>query len=143
MSGPVADELALRELMSRYVDAVQRRDVEAWAATWDANGSWNLVGTEVSGKTAVVALWQQMMAGFEFALMLPSSCLFHIDGDHASGQWYLQEYTRDLDGNASSIVSRYLDTYTKRDGQWLYLSRQCELIYHGATDLSGSYTRPK
>ena len=112
MSGPVADELALRELMSRYVDAVQRRDVEAWAATWDDNGSWNLVGTEVSGKPAVVALWQQMMAGFEFALMLPSSCLFHIDGDRASGHWYLQEYTRDLEGNGSSIVSRYLDTYT-------------------------------
>lgn len=143
MSGPVADELALRELMSRYVDAVQRRDVEAWAATWDDNGSWNLVGTEVSGKPAVVALWQQMMAGFEFALMLPSSCLFHIDGDRASGHWYLQEYTRDLEGNGSSIVSRYLDTYTKRDGQWLYLSRQCELIYHGAADLSGSYTPPE
>ena len=31
---PVADELAIRELVARYADAVARRDDDAWAATW-------------------------------------------------------------------------------------------------------------
>ena len=133
MSNRVEDQLALQDLMARYVDAVNRRDAQAWAATWDDNGCWNLLGNEVSGKDSIVGLWQQMMAGFEFALMIPSSCLFDIDGDSASGHWYLQELARDNEGNISSLFSRYIDTYIRRNGQWLYQSRRYEIIYHDAS----------
>lgn len=143
MSRTLEDEIALRNLMSRYVDAVHRRDAATWAATWSEDACWNLLGTDVNGKANIVALWQQMMAGFEFALMLPSSCLFNIDGDRASGHWYLQEITRDREGNGSSIISRYLDTYCRHDGQWLYQSRRYSFIYHGTEDLGGSYTAPQ
>ena len=34
----VADELALRELVTRYADAVCRRDAAAWGDTWAAEG---------------------------------------------------------------------------------------------------------
>ena len=134
------DEIALRNLMARYVDAVNRRDGDAWAKTWAEDGSWDLLGTEVSGRANIVGLWQQMMSGFEFALMMPSSCLLEIDGDRASGHWYLQEYTRDLEGNSGTVLSRYLDTYSRVDGQWLYQSRRYSFIYHGPADLSGNYT---
>ena len=133
MSNRVEDQLALQDLMARYVDAVNRRDAQAWAATWDDNGCWNLLGNEVSGKDSIVGLWQQMMAGFEFALMIPSSCLFDIDGDSASGHWYLQELARDNEGKSSSLFSRYIDTYIRRNGQWLYQSRRYEIIYHDAS----------
>jgi ketosteroid isomerase-like protein len=134
------DELALRNLMSRYVDAVNRRDAPAWGATWAPEGSWNLMGTAVSGRDNIVGLWQQMMAGFEFAVMMPASGLFAVSGDTASGHWYLQEYTRDLEGNTGTVLSRYLDTYIRLDGEWLYQSRDYSFIYHGAADLSGNYT---
>ena len=134
------DELALRDLMARYVDAVNRSDAAAWAATWAEDGVWNLLGTPVSGRENILALWQQMMGGFEFAVMMPSSCLFDINGDQATRSWYLHEYTRDLEGNGSTILSRYLDTYVKQDGQWLFQSREYSFIYHGAPDLSGNYT---
>ena len=136
------DQLALKNLMATYVDAVNRRDGETWATTWAPDARWNLMGTDVVGRDNIVALWQQMMASFEFAVMMPSSCLFEINGNEASGHWYLQEFTRDLEGNSASILSRYLDTYQKRDGQWLYQSREYGFIYHGAADLSGTYTAP-
>lgn len=134
------DELALRDLMARYVDAVNRSEAAAWASTWAEDGVWSLLGTSVSGRDNILGLWQQVMSGFEFAIMLPSSCLFEIQDTSASGHWYLHEYTRDLEGNASTVLSRYLDTYTRRDGQWLYQSREYSMIYQGAPDLSGSYT---
>lgn len=134
------DELALRNLMGRYADAVNRRDADAWVATWAADGVWNLLGSPVSGRDNILALWQQMMGSFEFALMLPGSCLFQVDGDTASGHWYLHEYTRDLQGNASTVLSRYLDTYVKQGGQWLFQSRHYSFIYNGPADLSGTYT---
>ena len=136
----VEDELALRNLMDRYIDAVNRSDGEAWAATWAENGTWHLMGNEVTGRDNILALWQQMMAGFEFALMMPSSCLFHIDGDSASGHWYLQEHTRDREGNAASVMSRYSDTYSRVDGEWLFQSRHYDVMYFGPPDLSGNYT---
>lgn len=136
----IEDESALRNLMARYVDAVNRNDAAAWASTWAADAVWNLLGAPVTGRDNILGLWQQMMSSFEFAIMMPSSCLFDITGDTASGHWYLQEYTRDLEGNGSSVLSRYVDTYVKQDGQWLYQSREYGFIYHGAPDLSGSYT---
>ena len=134
------DEIALRNLMSRYVDAVNRKDGEAWSATWAEDGVWNLLGNPVSGRDNILALWQQMMGSFEFALMMPSSCLFEVTGDSASGHWYLHEYTRDQEGNGSTILSRYIDTYTRRNGQWLFQSRDYSFIYNGPADMSGSYT---
>jgi len=134
------DELALRNLMGRYADAVNRRDADAWVATWAADGVWNLLGNPVSGRDNILALWQQMMGSFEFALMLPSSCLFQVTGDSASGHWYLHEYTRDLQGTATTVLSRYLDTYVKQGGQWLFQSRHYSFIYNGPADLSGTYT---
>ena len=136
------DELALRNLMGRYTDTVNRVDADAWIATWAEDGVWNLLGNPVSGRDNILALWKQMMSSFEFALMLPSSCLFDVDGDTASGHWYLHEYTRDPEGNASTVLSRYLDTYTRQGGQWLFQSRDYSFIYNGPADLSGSYTPP-
>jgi len=134
------DELALRDLMARYVDAVNRYDEAAWVTTWAEDAQWNLLGNPIDGKDNILALWQQMMQSFEFAIMLPSSCHFDVDGDTATGHWYLHEYTRDKEGTSSTILSRYVDTYTKHDGKWLYQSRAYNFIYNGAPDLSGTYT---
>jgi|TARA_R110002073_G_scaffold2380_7_gene16205 uncharacterized protein (TIGR02246 family) len=136
------DEMALRNLMGRYSDAVNRVDADAWIATWAEDAVWNLLGNPVSGKDNILALWKQMMSSFEFALMLPSTCLFEVDGDTASGHWYLTEYTRDPEGAASTVLSRYTDTYTRKEGQWLFQSRDYSFIYNGPADLSGTYTPP-
>lgn len=134
------DELALRGLMDRYIDAVNRRCGEDWAATWAEDASWSLLGQEVSGRAAILALWQELMAGFEFAIMMPSSGVFDIDADTATGHYYLQEYTRNADGDAAFVLGRYRDSYRRIDGQWFYQSRHYEIIYFGPPDLSGQYT---
>ena len=139
---PLEDEMALKNLMARYVDAVNRSDADAWIATWSEDAVWNLMGDPVSGRDTILALWQGMMASFEFVVMLPSSCLFSVDGNTATGHWYLHEYMRDQQGTGSTILSRYVDTYVKKDGQWLYQSRQYDFIYNGPSDLSGPYSPP-
>ena len=44
MSNNVADDLAIRDLVYRYSDAVCRRDQVAWSATWAEDGVWQLPG---------------------------------------------------------------------------------------------------
>jgi hypothetical protein len=138
----IEDEIGLRNLMARYADAVNRYDADAWISTWAQDGEWNLLGNPVTGRDNILAQWKMLMASFEFALLLPSSCLFEVTGTNASGHWYLHEYNRDLQGNRSAILSRYDDSYVKVDGEWLFRKRRYNFIYHGAPDLSGAFTRP-
>ncbi len=138
----VEDELALRDLMATYVDAVYRNDGETWKSTWAEDSIWDLAGMEAIGRDNIFALWQQAMAGFEFALMVPSVSRFDIEGDRASGFWYLQEFTRGRDGTTGNVVSCYRDTCVRDNGRWLYETRRYSFIYNGPADLSGSYTPP-
>jgi len=125
--------------MARYVDAVNGRDEQQWIATWAEDARWSLPGNNVQGRDSIVALWLQLMSGFEFAIMMPSSCLFDIHRDKATGHWYLHEFTRDTNGNAVNALSRYRDSYSRIDGQWLYQSRDYDIMYLGPADLSGSF----
>jgi ketosteroid isomerase-like protein len=136
----VEDDVALRSLMARYTDAVNRRDGQAWQATWAEDSEWNLMGNPVIGRDNIYALWQQMMGGFELALLVPSTCHFEVDGDTASGHWYLQEFTRSLDGQASSMVSHYGDRYIRVEGEWLYHCRAYNIIYNQTVSPDGQYT---
>ncbi len=137
----VEDRLAIQDLMGRYIDAVNRSDGDAWIACWaEDNACWKLMGQPATGRTEILALWQGMMAGFEFAIMMPSSNLCTIDGDSASGHWYLHEYLRDKEGIGQTVLSRYLDTYVKVDGQWYFQTRDYDFIYNGPSDMSGAYT---
>jgi len=136
----IEDQLALQQLMGRYVDAANRRDGESWAQTWAEDGCWSLMGMDVEGREAILGLWQQVMAGFEFALLVPSSHVIDIDGDSATGHWYLQEFTRDLQGEPMQAVSRYTDRYARIGGQWYFARRQYDIIYRGASPMEGGYT---
>ncbi len=134
------DERALQQLMARYVDAANRRDGDHWAQTWAEDGTWHIVGMEITGRAAILETWQQLVAGFDFAVLMPSSSLLEVDGDSATGHWYLQEFTRDLQGERNLALSRYLDTYSRREGRWYFQTRHYDFIYRGPADLSGDYT---
>ena len=136
----IEDETALRNLMATYVDAANRRDGELWKSTWAEDGVWCIMGMDVIGRDNILDMWQQVLQTFEFALLLPSSGQFSVDGDSATGHWYLQELTRNTAGESTMMVSRYQDSY-RRDGDgWLYQSREYSLLYAGPSDLSGQFT---
>ena len=70
MSNPVEDELAIRELVALYADAVNRVDEAQWADTWTENAKWSLPLVTVEGKTHIVGLWLQAMPCFDFVAWL-------------------------------------------------------------------------
>ena len=51
MLSNLQDELALRDLMARYVDAVNRSEAAAWGATWAEDGVWSLSLIHISEPT--------------------------------------------------------------------------------------------
>ena len=138
-ANPVEDELAIRDLIARYADAVNRSDQNDWGATWAEDGFWSLMGMESRGRDNIVQFWLGAMSGFKFALHMNGSGTLTIDGDRATGRWYLTEYTCDNDENTATIAGVYDDVYVKQDGNWLFAERLYQVLYMGPADLSGNY----
>ena len=136
----LADNLAIRELAANYIDAVNRTDGAAWKATWSHDGTWILMGQEVSGREELFGFWQTAMASFKFAFMVLNSGTIDISGDTATGRWYVTEHLLGQDGNGLHIEGVYDDQYVREDGRWVFARRDYHVIYRGSEDLSGDYT---
>lgn len=136
MSDTTADELAIRNLVARYADAVGRRDEKAWAETWTEDGEWHVLGQPAQGRDKVVALWNQLMGGLPFVVQLPSGGIIEIDGDHGRGRWYITEHGRMADGTGMMNIGHYRDDYRRVDGAWYFARRRFDALYMGPPDLS-------
>ena len=134
-----ADELAIRQLAARYIDAVNRRDEGDWTATWSRDGVWNLMGMQVSGRDAVVATWKGAMGTFRWVVMMLGSGTIELDGDTASGRWYLTEHLVGQDGNASMVLGVYDDRYRREEGAWVFSERRYQMLYRGTVEMAGQW----
>ncbi len=130
MNDVVADELAIRHLVSAYADAVNRRDKALWASTWAEESVWDLSALSAEGKADIVQLWEGAMAGFEFVAQIVHQGTLEIDGDQATGRWYLQENLKPVNSTEGRFsLGTYVDEYVKQEGRWLFSSRKYHVFY--------------
>ena len=127
-SGSADDITAIRTLHDGYADAVFRRDAQDWGANWAEDARWFLGETEVSGRVAIITLWQQAMAGFSFVAFFSQTGSMTINGDTACGVVYTHEVLEQADGTLIRPVGRYEDHYVKAGGRWLYQERRYTLL---------------
>lgn len=125
-SGPAEDVAAIRALHDRYADAVNRRDAGAWGALWAEDAVWDLMGTRVEGRAAIVGLWSQAMAGFAFVGFFSQVGAVAVSGERAEGRIWTHEVLENTEGERRP-VGRYDDHYVKRDGAWLFAERRFSL----------------
>ena len=132
----IGDELAIRDLVARYADAVARGDAEAWAATWAEDGEWHIFGQPTRGRDAVVALWKTLMGTLSFVLQVPSSGIIRIDGARGTGRWHVTEHGKRVDGAATLTLGTYQDEYCRVGDGWRFRVRRFDALYLGPPDLS-------
>ena len=135
----VTAELAIRNLVARYADAVTRGDGRAWLATWAADGAWQILGQKARGRTAVSALWEQLTRGFEFVVQLPVSGSIRVDAETAMGRWTVIEQGKMVGGGGFHSLGIYDDLYRCEDGEWRFDERRLHLLYVGPPDLSAPF----
>lgn len=124
--GPAADIAAIRALNERYADAVNRNDAQSWGALWAEDALWDLMGTEVSGRAAIVGLWTQAMSGFAFVGFFSQLGALSVSGDTAQGRVWTHELLDSADGERRPL-GRYEDHYVRHEGQWLFARRNFSL----------------
>ena len=127
-------------LVHRYADAVVRRDQNQWASTWAETAKWHLgPGRSVEGRKAIVELWAQAMGGFAAVVQMVNNGEVHVEGDTATGRWYINEHFCRSNGVVGILLAYYDDTYVKVDGHWFFASRALVPQYQGPPDLSAPF----
>ncbi|MBL6689389.1 MAG: nuclear transport factor 2 family protein [Pseudomonadales bacterium] len=134
-TNPLEDEHAIRHLVAAYADAVNRRDGDLWASTWADNSTWVLRGNPFEGKATILDTWHGAMGSFEFVVQLVYQGTLEVDGERATGRWYLTEHLRPQGSDEGRYtVGVYEDEYVKESGTWLFSKRSYEVLYEDETN---------
>ncbi len=126
----LADELAIRDLVSRYADAVNRRDLQLWRSTWAEQGVWHIGGRAIAGREAICGYWEDAMRSFEGVIQLVAQGTLSLSGEQAEGVWTIWEVGLRA-GTGSLVVGSYADSYSKGASGWSFASRSFTVCYRG------------
>jgi ketosteroid isomerase-like protein len=132
MTGDLADQLALRDLVARYCRGCDRRDFALVRSLYHDDAVDDHGAMFRGDADAFVAWLPEAMAPWELTIHSVSNSLFAIDGDHADGEHLVRAWHRTHPPDRREIIiwGRYLDRYEKRKGRWKFIHRS--LIFdHG------------
>lgn len=130
----MADRLAIRELVDAYAHCADRRDCEGQMALFTEDTRF-LVFMDAKAPTAsqVITRRADLKPVFDNLRQYPATTHFNgqstvvLNGDAATGESYcLAHHVEVRDGKGSLMVAsiRYLDTFTKQAGRWLFNERR-------------------
>ncbi|WP_189338354.1 nuclear transport factor 2 family protein [Sphingobium sp. SCG-1] len=121
--------VGINAALARYVDGVNQRNAALWGTSWDVDAEWYLFGPQtISGREAIVAAWEDAMAGFPFVVMHVSQGHVTVNGDTATGRSYTNELARTRDGQRLRVLGQYDDRYRRRDGKWAFSCRRFTML---------------
>lgn len=128
--GSVEDRLAIRELIERFSAAVIRIDAERFASTFAEDGVWILpsVPEGTRGRDKIREVFAEKLGYVEHISMIGFPDELAIDGDSATGKTMCRELIYTKDGDQKLLIGCFHDEYVKVDGEWLFQSRDYEVI---------------
>ena len=129
-----ADRLAIRELVEAYARCADRRDGKGQVAlfTIDAhfvvymNAKDPKPSQKLHSREALAPVFADLNRYDATTHFVGQSTIFTLTGDTATGEVYcLAHHVTVNGGNRRLMVAslRYLDTFTKVDGMWLFAER--------------------
>ena len=125
----MADRIAIADLNHRFADAITRMDVEACASMFTEDAEIVVTNWDTfTGRDEILRSLRELLSGWEGIVFTNHSGVADIDGDVATGQWYLREFGIKFD-EEFDISGVYHDTYRRVDGQWCFTSRRYDTLH--------------
>ena len=128
-----ADRLAIRELIDTYAHCADRRDCERQVALFTEDTRFLVfMDAKASAPDSTVTRRADLrpvfeaLRGFEATTHFNGQSTVTLNGATATGETYcVAHHVQVRDGQRSIWVTaiRYLDTFTKQDGRWLFSER--------------------
>jgi hypothetical protein len=129
-----ADRLAIRELVEAYAHCADRRDAKGQMALFTAdthfvvymNAKDPTPSQELHSREALAPVFADLNQYAATTHFVGQSTILTLTGDRATGEAYCLAHhvTVDVERRRLMVASlRYLDTFVKRDGAWLFAER--------------------
>jgi hypothetical protein len=129
-----ADRLAIRELVEAYAHCADRRDAKGQMSLFTAdthfvvymNAKDRAPSQELHSREALAPVFAELNKYDATTHFVGQSTIFTLTGDRATGEAYCLAHHVLVDGGKRRLMVaslRYLDTFVKMDGAWLFAER--------------------
>src|SRR3984885_4279467 len=129
-----ADRLAIRELIEAYAHCADRRDAKGQMALFTADTHFVVFmdaknpapSQELHSRDALAPVFAELNRYEATTHFVGQSTIFTLSEDRATGETYCLAHHVTVDGEKRQLMVaslRYLDTFAKIDGAWLFAER--------------------
>jgi ketosteroid isomerase-like protein len=130
-----ADRLAIRTLVEAYAHCADRRDAKAQMSLFTAdthfvvymNAKDPTPSQELHSREALAPVFADLNKYDATTHFVGQSTIFTLTDDRATGQAYCLAHHVTLEGSKRRLMLaslRYLDTFVKMNGAWLFAERR-------------------
>jgi ketosteroid isomerase-like protein len=129
-----ADRLAIRELIEAYAHCADRRDAKGQMALFTTdthfvvymNAKDPTASQELHSRDALAPVFADLNQYAATMHVVGQSTIFSLNGDRATGEAYCIAHHLTVEKEKRRLMVaylRYLDTFVKIDGMWLFAER--------------------
>jgi SnoaL-like domain len=129
-----ADRLAIRELIEAYAHCADRRDAKGQMALFTTdthfvvymNAKDPTASQELHSRDALAPVFADLNQYAATMHFVGQSTIFSLNGDRATGEAYCIAHHLTVEKEKRRLMVaylRYLDTFVKIDGMWLFAER--------------------
>jgi SnoaL-like domain len=129
------DRLTIRELVEAYAHCADRRDAKGQMSLFTAdthfvvymNAADPTPSQELHSREALAPVFAELNKYDATTHFVGQSTIFTLTADRATGEAYCLAHHITLEGGKRRLMLaslRYLDTFVKMDGTWLFAERQ-------------------
>jgi hypothetical protein len=129
-----ADRLAIRELVEAYAHCADRRDAKGQMSLFTAdthfvvfmNAKDPTPSQELHSREALAPVFADLNKYYATTHFVGQSTIFTLTSERATGEAYCLAHHVTVDGGKRRLMVaslRYLDTFVKLDGAWLFSER--------------------
>jgi len=138
MSDFIAADCGIRQLHARFIDAVWRKDADAFAACFAENAEWKIAGMHIRGRAEIGSLFGKLMAICARVQIIMGTPVLDVSAGTAAGRVNVTELAKMSDGTSAMTLGVYYDRYVEEGGRWRFQWRHFSLHYRGPIDLSAA-----
>ena len=129
-----ADRLAIRELIEAYAHCADRRDAKGQMALFTGDTHFVVYmaakapkpSLELHSREALAPVFADLNKYAATTHFVGQSTIFTLTSDRGTGEAYCLAHHVTVEGGKRRLMVaslRYLDTFVKRDGAWLFAER--------------------
>jgi ketosteroid isomerase-like protein len=143
MTDFLAAESGVRQLHARYVDAVFRKDAQAFVDCFAEDGEWKIAGMHLRGRAEIADAFEKFMAPTERILMQFGLPVLEVGQGAAIGRTYVTELVKHAAAPAAvRTIGVYYERFVEQGDRWRFQWRHWNLYYYGPPDLSAPMHAP-